>query len=227
MRVLIVEDDVKIAKALKQGLEQESYAVDMVHDGDDGLAYATTEDYDAIILDRMLPGSYDGVQILEELRKEGSSIPTLMLTARTTVKDKISGLDAGADDYLAKPFDFDELLARLRALLRRPSTQEASIIKIADLEIDLNQQTAARAGTELDLTKKEFGVLEYLARHKGKLVSKDQLMQHVWDFDADILPNTVEAYIGYVRKKVDKPFPDSPCLIHTKRGFGYKLEVAE
>lgn len=225
MRLLVVEDDYKIGNALKRGLEQEAYAVDLERDGDAGLASAETGSYDLLVLDRMLPGGYDGLAIAKAMREAGHKTPILMLTARGATSDRVDGLDAGADDYLVKPFAFEELLARVRALLRRPTDQLDSKLKYADLVIDTSLQTAERAGRELELTRKEYALLCYLARNPERILSKDQIIEHVWDFDADILPNTVEAYIGYLRQKLEQPFKDSPRLIHTKRGFGYILKA--
>lgn len=224
MRILVVEDEHKIARALKQGLEQHSYAVDAVYDGDEGLAMATTQPYDLIILDRMLPGSVDGVGIVRALRKQHIHIPILFLTAKDKVLDRAEGLNAGADDYLVKPFAFVELIARVRALLRRPSQASNPQLSYQDLVLDPQQLVVERAGKPISLTAKEFALLEYFMRHPERILTKDVLMQHVWDYDADILPNTVEVYVGYVRNKVDKPFT-GPALIHTKRGFGYYFGV--
>jgi DNA-binding response OmpR family regulator len=221
MRILIVEDEHKIAQALKRGLEQEHYAVDLAFDGDDGLATAEAENYDLIVLDRMLPGK-DGIAICQELRKQGNHTPILMLTAKDHVRDRVQGLDAGADDYLVKPFSFEELLARMRALLRRPHEAMSTVLEVADLQLDPANYTVVRQGTVINLSSKEFSLLEYLMRNAGRVLSKDTIMSHVWDFDADILPNTVEVYIGYLRNKIDKPFDAEP-LIHTRRGFGYTL----
>ncbi len=223
MRILIIEDEQKIANALKRGLELSGYAVDMVHDGDTGYSYAADPDYDAIILDRMLPGSLDGVALCQRLRDDGVHTPVLMLTARGTLGDKVEGLNSGADDYLVKPFSFDELTARLRALLRRPAVTTGTILKVDDLELDPQKFTVKRAGQTVKLSHKEFMLLEYFMHHAGQTLTKDTLISHIWDEDADILPNTVEVYIGYLRAKVDRPFPNSRPLLHTKRGFGYKL----
>lgn len=221
MRVLIVEDEVKIANALKKGLEQESFAVDLAFDGDGGLAEALNEPYDVVILDRMLPGSVDGLGIVAAMRAANLATPVLLLTARDAVTDKVDGLNSGADDYLTKPFAFDELLARLRALLRRPSVAPATHLRCGDLVMDTTARQVTRAGSEITLSVKEYALLEYLLRHVTMIVSKETLMQHVWNFDADILPNTVEVYIRYLRNKVDAPF--GKPLIHTVRGFGYKI----
>ncbi len=220
MRILVVEDDHKIANALKRGLERQSYAVDVSYDGDDGLAMATTEPYDLVILDRMLPAT-DGMDILKQMRDASIHTPVLLLTAKDRVLDKAEGLNAGADDYLAKPFAFVELIARVRALLRRPQEAQDTKIESCGVKLDRDKFTATRMDKSIELTSKEFALLEYLMNQPGHIFNKDQIMEHVWDYDADILPNTVEVYIGYIRNKIDKPFKDSPQLINTRRGFGY------
>lgn len=220
MRILIVEDEQKIAKALKQGLERQSYAVDVCYDGDCGLSMATTEPYNLIILDRMIPGSVDGMGILEQLRKQNNNVPVLLLTAKDKVLDRAEGLNLGADDYLVKPFAFVELIARVRALLRRPQEGLNTKLTYGDLTLDTERSVAERAGKHIDLTSKEFALLEYFMRNPERVLPKDTIMSQVWDYDADILPNTVEVYVGYLRGKVDRPFKSSK-LINTKRGFGY------
>ncbi len=222
MRVLVVEDEHKIARALKKALEQEHYAVDVSYDGDDGYAMATTEPYDIMIIDRMLPGDHDGIDIVKALREKQIKTPVLLLTALGRVEDKTFGLDSGADDYLVKPFSVEELLARVRALLRRPNEVKPTVLDADDLELDTANRKVKRGKTEIRLTSKEFGLLEYLLRNKNRPLSKDSIMQHVWDYDADILPNTIEVYIKYLRAKIDKPFGKG--LIKTVRGFGYKIE---
>lgn len=222
MRILVVEDEQKIAKALKRALEQESYAVDLAFDGDNGHAMLSTEPYDLAIIDRLLPGGYDGVAIIKEAREQNIHTPILLLTALGSVKDRTSGLDAGADDYLVKPFALEELLARVRALLRRPIEQQGTILKVSDLSLDTVSSRVERAGKEITLTGKEYSLLKYLMLNQGRTLSKESIISHVWDFDADILPNTVEVYIRYLRSKIDAPF-DAP-LIKTVRGFGYKIE---
>lgn len=223
MRILVVEDAVTIASAIKEGLEQEGYAVDVEHDGDDGLRAALYEPYDIIILDVMLP-SKDGIAVCRELREHNVTTPVLMLTAKTQNGDVVTGLDAGADDYLGKPFSFDVLLARLRALLRRPKEALQDTLKVADIELDTASRTVTRAGKPIDLSRKEYAILEYLMRNAGRACSKEEIMQHVWDFDADILPNTLEVFITYLRAKIDKPFDEQ--RIQTIRGFGYKISEA-
>lgn len=224
MRVLLVEDDHKIAGAIKRGLEQESYAVDLAYDGDSGADEALSGEHDLIILDRMLPGDLDGVEICRQIRRANLHTPILMLTAKDQVRDRVTGLDAGADDYMAKPFSIEELLARLRALLRRPKEDIGQQLIVRDLVLDLGTHQVKRAGREIRLSVKEFALLEYLLRHVGIVQSKETLISHVWNFDADILPNTVEVYIGYLRSKIDKPFK-GPELIKTVHGFGYKIEA--
>jgi len=220
MRILVVEDDHKIAQALKRGLERQAYAVDVCFDGEDGLAMATSEKYDLMILDRMLP-SLDGITILKNVREAGIHTPVLFLTAKDRVLDRAEGLNSGADDYLVKPFAFIELLARVRALLRRPHEKIDTNIEVNDVELDRDNFIAKRNNVDIELTSKEFSLLEYLMNNPGRIITKEQIMQHVWDYDSDILPNTVEVYIGYLRNKIDKAFPTLPKLIHTRRGFGY------
>ncbi|HVX24207.1 MAG TPA: response regulator transcription factor [Candidatus Saccharimonadales bacterium] len=222
MRILVIEDEPKIAQAVKRGLELKGFAVDMVHDGESGLAYGRDADYDAIILDRMLPGM-DGMALCQQLRQEGIATPILMLTARGTIGDKVDGLNSGADDYLVKPFSFDELTARVRALLRRPIKHVGTQLQVDNLTLDTNTYAVQRGNTPIKLSHKEFALLEYLMHHSNQVVTKDMIINHVWDESADILPNTIEVYIGYLRNKIDRPFPNSPALLQTLRGFGYKL----
>lgn len=220
MRILVVEDEHKIANAIKQGLERQSYAVDVAYDGDSGLAMATTEPYDLIILDRMLPGKVDGTGILMQLRKDSNHVPVLLLTAKDKVLDRAEGLNLGADDYLVKPFAFVELIARVRALLRRPAEALDNKLKYQDLELDPETLVVKRDGKQIDLTAKEFALLEYLMRNPDRIVTKEALIEQVWNYDSDVLPNTVEVYIGYLRNKIDRPF-EGPSLVNTRRGFGY------
>jgi len=222
MRLLVIEDDHKIANAIKKGLAQEAYAVDVSFDGKDGLANALTFDYDLIIIDRMLPG-VDGIKICKVLREKKYNTPILFLTAKDKISDRVEGLNAGADDYLVKPFAFEELLARVRALLRRPTKTDETILKIADLSLDPARFTVKRAEKEIKLSSKEFALLEYMMRNPDRILTKDNIIAHVWDYDADVLPNTVEVYIGYLRNKIDRPFAKMPNLIQTSRGFGYKI----
>lgn len=221
MRILVVEDEPKIAGAIKRGLEQEAFSVDVVEDGDSGLSYGLSGDYDVIILDWMLPGSIDGKAVCEQLREKSVKTPILMLTARDSVGAKVAGLNGGADDYLAKPFAFDELVARIHALLRRPSELDSTKLSAGKLSLEPATKAVSYGVKNVRLTAKEFSLLEYLLRHKGRVVSKDEIITHVWSDDDDILPNTVEVYIGYLRNKIDRPFKSS--LINTVRGFGYKV----
>ena len=220
MRILIVEDDHKIANAIKKGLEQESFAVDVAYDGDDGLDSALTGDYDLAILDRMIPGEQDGLGILKEMRKHKLHTPTIFVTAKDAISDRVNGLDAGADDYLVKPFAFEELLSRVRALLRRPKDTLSPVLKTDEIELDTVNFTVKRGDKQIELTTKEFSLMEYMMRNSGRILTKDNIISHVWDFDADILPNTVEVYIGYLRNKIDRPFRGQK-YIKTRRGFGY------
>lgn len=221
MRLLVIEDERKIARVITESLKREKYAVDAAYDGEEGFNLADSQPYDLLIVDRMLPG-LEGAEIVKKLRENGKNMPILFLTALSTTEDKTLGLDVGADDYLTKPFAIDELLARVRALLRRPPIQQPDILKIDDLKIDKQQQTVTRAGKNIDLTNKEYALLEYLMQHPNQILSKETLIDHVWDFDADILPNNVEAYIKNLRQKIDKPFKKQ--LIKTVRGFGYRIE---
>lgn len=219
MRILVVEDEHKIANAIKRGLEQQTYAVDVAYDGDSGLQMASDDTYDLIILDRMIPGNVDGMGILHSIRKAKNHTPVLLLTAKDKVLDKAHGLNSGADDYLVKPFAFVELIARVRALLRRPASSHSTQLTYSDVVLDPQDMVVARKDKTINLTAKEFALLEYLMRNPDRTHSKDALMRNVWDYDATILPNTVEVYMGYLRSKLDKPF--TKTLIHTKRGFGY------
>lgn len=221
MRVLVVEDEPKIAHAIKKGLEHESYAVDAVYDGSEGYDLALAEQYDVLILDVMLP-SMDGIEICIKLRNQNIHTPILMLTAKGQIEDKVVGFNSGADDYLTKPFAFAELSVRIRALTRRPQNTTATILFISDLTVDTVNFEVKRAGQKIRLSNKEYALLEYLLRNKDRTVTKEQIINHVWDYDADVLPNSAEVYIRHLRKKVDEPF-DKP-LIHTIKGFGgYKL----
>lgn len=224
MRVLVIEDEHKIAGALKRGLEQEGYAVDLVFDADEGLSSALTGEHDIIILDRMLPGLIEGVDVCKEVRANNIHTPILMLTAKDQINDRVAGLNAGADDYLVKPFAFEELLARLRALMRRPQDQVGNILSIDDLRLDTITYEVTREGKAISLSSKEYALLEYMLRNQNRVLAKQNLITHVWDYDSDILPNTVEVYIRYLRTKIDQPFK-GPNLIHTVRGFGYKLGI--
>lgn len=221
MKILVIEDERKVADAIKKGLEQESFAVDVCYDGKQGLSYAQTEEYDVVVLDWMLP-SMDGITVCRTLRNEGYQIPILILTAKDQTADKVGGLNSGADDYLAKPFAFKELVARIKALSRRPQKSIGTILTTGGLILDTITYEVRRNDVLIQLSAKEYALLEYLMRNSGRTVTKAQIMANVWDFDADILPNTVEVYIGYLRNKIDKPFKDKP-LIQTIRGFGYRI----
>jgi two-component system copper resistance phosphate regulon response regulator CusR len=224
MRILIIEDDHKIAQAVKEGLAQESYAVDVAYDGEDGLNTALNDDYDLILLDVMLP-KLGGLDVCRQLRAADNHTPVLMLTAKDQNRDIVQGLNTGADDYLAKPFSFEVLLARVKALLRRPHDKLGEVLKVADLSMDTMSKEVRRGDKLITLSTKEYALLEYLLRNENKVLSKNNIMTHVWDFDADILPNTVEVFVAYLRAKIDKPFK-GPQLIQTVRGFGYKLGAA-
>ena len=223
MKILVVDDEHRIARAIKQGLEQEGYAVDIEYDGEAGYLTARADEYDVIILDVMMPG-LNGFEVVKKLRAEGNHTPVLMLTAKDQSRDIIGGLDAGADDYLAKPFSFAVLTARVRALLRRPQVALDTTLTVRDLSLDTANHTVIRSGQDIRLSAKEFAILEYLLRNKDRIVSKQSIMTHVWDFDADILPNNVEVFINYLRGKIDKPFTGSAPLIQTVRGFGYVIK---
>ncbi len=222
MKILVVEDGHKIAGAIKKGLEQESYAVDVAFRGNDGFDLATTENYDLIVLDILLP-EMNGLEICEKLRAQNIHTPILMLTAKGQVNDRVAGLDVGADDYLTKPFAFEEFLARVRALIRRPKDAAGIILQVDNLTLNTVSYEVKRTGKLIQLSNKEFALLDYLMRHPNKILTKEQIISHVWDYDADILPNTVEVYIGYLRNKIDRPFPKGKPLIKTIRGFGYKI----
>jgi two-component system OmpR family response regulator len=223
MRILLVEDEIKMARAVRRGLEQEGHAVEAVSDGDDALRRALDEDFDAIVLDVMLPGR-DGFAICRELRTNGRWAPVLMLTARDGVRDRIRGLDAGADDYLMKPFSFEELLARLRALVRRGATERPTTLATEDVVLDPAAHTVARDGTSIELSAREFALLEFLMRHSGEVVSRTRILEHVWDVNYEGFSNVVDVYVGYLRKKVEVPF-DRP-FIRTVRGVGYGVGSA-
>lgn len=222
MRILVVEDEHRIANSIKKGLEQERYAVDVAYDGSDGFDLAVTEDYDLIILDLLLP-KIDGLTICKKIRQAGKHTPILILTAKEQTQDKVAGLDSGADDYLTKPFSFEELLARIRALIRRPRNTLSALLVVEDLQLDTQNFKAQRDKQVIKLSKKEFSLLEYLMRHTHQILTKEQIISHVWDYNADVLPNTVEVYIKNLRHKIDLPFKNKKPLIHTVRGFGYKI----
>jgi two-component system, OmpR family, response regulator len=220
MRVLVVEDETKMASLLRRALEREGYAVDMANDGVDGLWLGTENEYDAIVLDVMIPAP-DGFEVCKTLRERGRWAPVLLLTARDAVQDRVTGLDAGADDYLPKPFSFAELAARLRALTRRGSRERPVVLRVGDLELDPALHAVRRGRTTLELSPKEFALLELFMRHPGEVLSRTQLLEHVWDFAYDGRSNVVDVYVRYLREKVDRPFGQES--IETVRGVGYRL----
>jgi two-component system OmpR family response regulator len=220
MRILVVEDNADLGAYLQQGLHEHGFAVDWATDGERGLDYAATGVYDVLILDRMLP-RLDGLDLLRRLRERGVATSAIFLTARATVGDRVEGLDAGADDYLVKPFSFAELLARIRVVLRRGQDAPPAALKVADLRLDPAARTVERAGRRIDLSAKQLALLEYLMRHSGQVVSRTMILEHVWDFEFDGLTNVVDVHINRLRNKVDRGF-DRP-LIHTLRGVGYVL----
>jgi two-component system, OmpR family, copper resistance phosphate regulon response regulator CusR len=222
MRVLLVEDDSRVARFVSRALREQAYAVDVVANGEDALYQVAINAYDAVILDVMIPGR-NGFEVCREMRAGGTRVPVLMLTARDAVEDRIIGLDIGADDYLSKPFEVGELLARLRALLRRGTELRPATLKVADLDLDTHAQQARRSGNEIDLTTKEYALLEYLARNAGRVVGREEISEHVWDETFDPFSNLIEVYINRLRRKVDEPF--AVPLIHTRRGAGYMLQV--
>jgi two-component system OmpR family response regulator len=220
MRVLVVEDEVKMARAIRRGLEREGYTVDAVRDGADAVTRARIRPYDAILLDLMLP-AVDGLSVCRRLRAAGQWAPVLMVTARDSVDDRIAGLDAGADDYLVKPFAFGELLARLRALVRRCPAARPSVLVVGDVRLDPATREVSRAGVPVELSPREFAVLEYLLRHPGQVVTRGALRDHVWNHGYFEVSNVVDVYIGYLRKKLEQPF--GRPLIRTVRGVGYAV----
>lgn len=223
MKILVVEDEHRIAASIKKGLEQEKHTVDVAYTGTDGYDLAASEDYDVLILDVMLP-EMNGIDVCKKLRQDKIHTPILILTAKDQVHDRVFGLDSGADDYLTKPFAFEELLARIRALTRRPQvTLVDNVLVVEDLTLDPTSFVVTRSGKQIQLSSKEFSLLEYLMRQAHTIIKKEHIIAHVWDYEADILPNTVEVYIRNLRTKIDLPFTGKSPLIHTVRGFGYKL----
>lgn len=220
MRILVVEDEKKVADIIARGLKAERFAVDVCHDGPSGWEFASTYNYDLILLDLMLPGM-SGTDILEKIRRKNSLVPILILTARDAMADKLKNFDTGADDYLTKPFAFAELLVRIKALLRRGPVNRSSVLRVADLEIDRLSQNVKRAGKKIELTAKEFSLLEYLATQPNRVFSRTMIIEHVWDQSFEGLTNIVDVYVRHLRKKVDDAFPVK--LIHTVRGVGYSL----
>jgi len=222
MRILVVEDEEKVASFIRKGLTEERYAVDAVNDGEEGLLFAQMNPYDLIILDLMLP-KMDGFKVLEALRADSIATPVLVLTARDNINDKVRGLDLGADDYLTKPFAFAELLARVRALLRRGNPEKSPILKIADLTLDPASRRVERAGQVIDLTAKEYALMEYFMRHQGRVLTRTMIAEHVWDQNFDSYTNVIDVYVNYLRKKIDQGFDEK--LIHTVRGAGYVMRI--
>ena len=224
MRILVVEDEAKLNELIVRRLKREHYSVDACLDGSEAMDYLAGAEYDAVILDIMLPGA-DGFEVLRWLRGRGDRTPVLFLTARDTVDDRVTGLDAGADDYLVKPFAFDELLARVRVMIRRASGQVSNVLTLADLTVDCDARTVTRGGGAISLSSKEFAVLEYLLRNAGRVLSRDKIGLHVWNYDYEGGSNVVDVYIRYLRRKLDEGH--SPKLIHTVRGAGYVMRAEE
>ncbi|MDP6736255.1 MAG: response regulator transcription factor [Nitrospinaceae bacterium] len=222
MRILIVEDEKKVARFIKKGLEEETYAVDVAHDGEEGLHLAKEGDYDLVILDLMLP-KMNGLEVLSELRGGRRDVPILLLTAKDTVEDRVTGLNKGADDYLTKPFAFSELLARVRVLLRRGKAEVKTELQIADLSLNLVSHKVNRGGGEVELTGKEYSLLEYFMRNQGKVLTRTMIAEHVWDYNFDTFTNVIDVYVNHLRKKVDKGH--SKKLLHTLRGVGYIMKT--
>lgn len=223
MKVVIIESEHKVAQALKKALEGESYIVNVAYDSETGKEYIAQRSADVIIIDRDLAGESDGLQLVKNMRRDNIHTPVLVVSEKAAISDRTAGLDAGADDYLIKPFALEELLARVRALLRRPTEQPATVLNAGDLTLNTITYEVQREGKQIRLTSREFALLEYLMRNPGRPLSKESIIAHVWDYDADVLPNTVEVYIKYLRNKVDTPFKTP--LIQTVRGFGYKLDA--
>ncbi|MCW5889188.1 MAG: response regulator transcription factor [bacterium] len=223
MRILVVEDERKVASFLQRGLEAEGYSVEVAHDGDAGLARALSEPFDLLLLDVMLPGR-DGMAVLRELRRESRTVPVLLLTARSATEDKVAGLDLGADDYLTKPFDWTELLARVRALLRRGVPGTPLVLVLADLSLDPATRRVTRAGQAIELTPREFALLDFFLRNPGRVLSRAVIAQHVWGISFDTFTNVIDVYVNYLRRKIDDGH--AVKLLHTVRGVGYVLRDA-
>lgn len=220
MRLLVIEDEKQLLKLIGKRLKEEGYAVDLTGDGKKGLDFAESVDYDCIILDLMLP-SIDGFTIIQKLRMKKINSPIIVLTAKSAIKDKVNGLDYGADDYITKPFSFEELIARIRAVLRRKAGEKETVLKSGDLTLDLISREVYRGNKLIELTLKEFAILEYFLRNKGKILKKSQIAEHVWNYEFDYQSNIIEVYVRYLRKKIDDNY--SKKLIQTVRGIGYKL----
>jgi heavy metal response regulator len=223
MRLLVIEDEKKVASFIKKGLEEEHYAVDTAEDGETGLYLAEVNEYDLIVLDLMIP-KIDGLEVLKRIRANKNNVPILILTAKDSVEDRVKGLDGGCDDYLTKPFAFIEFLARVRALLRREKVDKEPFLRIADLTLSLVTHKVTRSGNEIELTSKEYSLLEYLMRNPDKVLTRAMISEHVWDYHFDSLTNVIDVYVNYLRKKIDRDY--EPKLIHTIRGVGYMMKRA-
>ena len=221
MRILVVEDEKKVASFIKKGLEEEHYAVDIAYDGETGLYLSEINEYDLIVLDLMIP-KIEGLEVLKNIRGRKDNVPVLVLTAKNSVEDIVKGLDSGCDDYLTKPFEFMEFLARIRALLRREKGDKEPLLKVEDLTLSLVTHKVVRKGKEIDLTSKEYALLEYFMRNPNKVLTRTMISEHVWDYHFDSLTNVIDVYVNYLRKKIDKDF--DPKLIHTIRGVGYIMK---
>ncbi len=221
MRILVVEDEKKLAGFMKKGLEEEGYALDVAFDGREGLLMALDGVYDLVILDINLP-KMDGLSVLQEFRRQKGQTPVLLLTVRAAIEDKVLGLDTGADDYLTKPFSFQELLARIRALMRRPAAAASPLLRVADLTLDPARRVVFRGSEKIDLSTKEFALLDYFMRHPGRVLTRTMIAEHVWDYDFDPMSNIIDVYVTYLRKKIDSG--REPKLLHTVRGVGYVLQ---
>jgi heavy metal response regulator len=222
MRILVIEDEKKVAHFIKKGLEEEHYAVDTAYDGETGLYMTEVNEYDLVVLDLMIP-KIDGLEVLKRIRANKNTVTILVLTAKDTVEDIVRGLDSGCDDYLTKPFEFKEFLARIRALLRRENVEKEPALKIADLTLSLVTHKVTRKGEEIELTSKEYALLEYFVRNPDKVLTRTMISEHVWDYHFDSMTNVIDVYVNYLRKKIDKGF--EPKLIHTIRGVGYILSA--
>jgi heavy metal response regulator len=222
VRILIVEDEKKVAGFIKKGLEEETYAVDVAYDGEEGFHLASMNQYDLVILDLMLP-KMDGLEVLTQLRDKKVNTPILLLTAKDAVEDRVTGLNKGADDYLTKPFAFSELLARIRSLLRRGQAETQTELKVGDLVLDMVSHKVSREGEEIELTGKEYSLLEYFMRNEGKVLTRTMIAEHVWDYNFDTFTNVIDVYVNHLRKKIDKKYPTK--LLHTLRGVGYVMRT--
>jgi heavy metal response regulator len=221
MRILVVEDEKKVGSFIKKGLEEEHYAVDIAYDGEEGLSLAQINEYDLILLDIMLP-RLDGMEVLRQIRRNGSNVPILMLTAKDSVEDIVSGLNGGSDDYLTKPFSFDELVARVRALLRRKAKEKTDLLTVGDLSLSTSTHRVKRGGREIELTAKEYALLEYFMRNPNRVLTRVLITEHVWDYHFDPSTNVIDVYVNYLRNKIDQGFEKK--LIHTIRGSGYMMK---